>query len=229
MKNFLDMDSPVVRFFNRMADLFILNILVLLLCIPVITAGAAFTAMHYVLLKMVRDEEGYLVRGFFKSFKQNFKQATALWLLMLVAAGIFIGDYYIFSTQAMTLPTALEVIIFAFGFFIALMSTYIFPLLARFENTIKNTIKNACFMTFINFPKTLLMLIVYAIPLVALYFYIGYAMIFVILYGVSVPAYIAAFLYSKTFKRFEPESQETSDLDFTIGTEDEREEDRNPS
>ena len=76
MGRFLDMDSPLMRVLNRVGDLMILNILMIICCIPVITVGAACTGMHYVLLKMVRDREGYLVRGFFKSFVMNFKQAT---------------------------------------------------------------------------------------------------------------------------------------------------------
>ena len=61
-----------------MTDLMILNIVTLLMCLPVITAGAALTGMHYVLLKMVREQEGYIVPSFFRSFKRNLLQATLL-------------------------------------------------------------------------------------------------------------------------------------------------------
>ena len=80
--------SPFIRFLNRMADLLIINLLTLLMCVPVITAGASLTAMHYVLLKMARDEEGYIVRSYFKSFKENFLQATGMWLIFLVLFNI---------------------------------------------------------------------------------------------------------------------------------------------
>ena len=68
MSKIFDIDSPFMRALTRVADLMILNFLMLLCCIPVITAGAGFTGMHYVLLKMVRNEEGYIARGFFKKF-----------------------------------------------------------------------------------------------------------------------------------------------------------------
>ena len=71
--NVFEEGSPFIRFLNRMADLLIINLLTLLMCVPVITAGASLTAMHYVLLKIVRDEEGYIVRSFFRSFKLNFQ------------------------------------------------------------------------------------------------------------------------------------------------------------
>ena len=72
---FLEIDSPFMRVLGRIADLMIINFLTILLCIPVVTAGAAFTAMHYVMLKLVRDEEGYIVKQYFKSFKENFVQS----------------------------------------------------------------------------------------------------------------------------------------------------------
>ena len=68
--------SPFQGFLNKVTDLLILNLVTLLLCLPVITAGAALTAMHYVLLKMVRGEEGYIVKSFFRAFKREFRQAT---------------------------------------------------------------------------------------------------------------------------------------------------------
>ena len=66
MGRIFDMDSPVMRFLTVMADLMILNILTIICCIPIITAGASLTGLHYVLLKMARNEEGYIVKSFFK-------------------------------------------------------------------------------------------------------------------------------------------------------------------
>lgn len=71
---------------SRVADLIILNLLCIVCCIPVVTIGPSIAAMFYVTLKMVRNEESYIVRGFFKSFKQNLKQGIVINLIMLVAA-----------------------------------------------------------------------------------------------------------------------------------------------
>ena len=62
-----------MQILNKVADLMILNILTVFCCIPIITAGASMTAMHYVALKMARNEECYIARDFFKSFKLNFR------------------------------------------------------------------------------------------------------------------------------------------------------------
>ena len=96
-----------------------------------------------------------------------------------------------------------------------MVAMYIFPVLARFENSIRNTIKNAAFIAIGNLPKTILMAILYALPLVIVYFS-SYAVLFVFLFGISVPAYGAAWLYSNIFKKFEPEVEMVSDMDFTV-------------
>ena len=54
--DFLKIDSPFMKFLGTMADLMILNMLTVLCCVPIVTAGASFTAMHYVLQKLVRGE-----------------------------------------------------------------------------------------------------------------------------------------------------------------------------
>lgn len=81
MDKIFNLDSPVMQALNKVADLIWLNILTMVCCIPIITVGAALTAQHYVVLKMVRNREGYITRSFFKSFKANFKQATCIWLI----------------------------------------------------------------------------------------------------------------------------------------------------
>ena len=77
MGRIFSLDSPLFSFLNKVADLILLNILTMICCLPIITIGASMTALHYVVLKMVRDEESYIVRSYFKSFRQNFKQATS--------------------------------------------------------------------------------------------------------------------------------------------------------
>ena len=83
MNRFFNMDNKFFVFMGRVADLLLLNFLCILCCIPVVTAGASITALYYVTLKMARDEESYIARSFFRSFKQNFKQATIINIIML--------------------------------------------------------------------------------------------------------------------------------------------------
>lgn len=216
MGRFFDIDSPLMRFLTRVADLMILNILMIVCCIPIVTMGAGFTGLHYVLLRIVRNEEGYIARGFFKSFKENFKQATVIWLIMLVFILIFAGDILIFNYSSIEFPRALMIVLLALFVTVYMVMCYVFPVLSRFDNTVFNTMKNALFMGILNFPKSILMMVLYAVPIVVLYFF-PMAAPLVLLFGFSAPAYVSAMLYSGTFKKFEPAQEIASDEEFRVG------------
>lgn len=219
MSGFLSMDSPFMRFLTKVADLIILNILVIVCSIPIVTAGAAFTGMHYVLLKMVRNEEGYIVKSFFKSFKQNFIQATIIWVIIVAFIGIFALDWYIFSTNNSADFSNVMMIALGVLFIIVCMGVvYVFPVLSRFENTVYRTIKNSIFMAILSFPKTILMMACYAIPVILLLL-VASSVPVVLMLGISAPAYLTAMIYNGIFKKFEPNvagAQITADEDFRI-------------
>ncbi len=196
-------EGPIGSFLGRMTDLIVLNLLTCLCCIPVITAGAAFTALHYMSLKLARNEEGYIVKGYFKSFKQNFRQATILWLIVLLVFAIFAGDWYVIRYTPVTFPKEFTIVLFAAGFVALIVLLYLFPVLAKFENTIANTVKNAAMIAFISFPRAILMILFYLTP-VAVALLLPQVLPLVVLMGLSFPAYMSALLYSGVFKKFEP-------------------------
>lgn len=214
MKGLFNYDGPVMSAMSRIADLIILNILTVLCCIPIITAGAALTALHYMTIKMVRKEECYIVRGYFKSFKQNFRQATIIWLILLVAMFIIWGDFYILNSGIISLPKAFSVIIMAVGFLFMMMVIYTFPVLARFDNTIRNTLKNAFFMSILNLPRTLLVIVIYVLPFVIL-LTAPILMPIIFLGGLSIPVYLASYMFVKIFKKFEPQEEVIEEDDVT--------------
>ena len=197
-----DLDSPLMNVLNKMADLMWLNILTLICCIHVITAGAALTSMHYVALKIVRNEESYITRSFFKSFKTNFRQATLIWLLLMLVAAILGGDYYIITKSGMQFSQVLVVLIMAAGVLVICTSLYVFPVLAKFDNTIMGTIRNAFIMSILQLPKTVVMFVMAFFPLII--YLVSLRLIPIIfLFGFSLPAYASAMLYNKFFQKLE--------------------------
>lgn len=206
MGRFFNIDSPIMHFLGRVADLMILNLVTLICCLPVVTIGASLTAMHYVLLKMVRNRESYIVRSFFKSFKANFKQATIIWMIILLLLVVFIMDLRIINDSSLGFPQVLKIMVYALLMVAYMVICYVFPVLSRFENTVVKTMKNALFMAILSFPKTVLMMVAYLLPLAIAYFVVA-AVPVVFLFGLSAPSYAAAMLYNGTFKRFEPEEE----------------------
>lgn len=158
MSKLFRMDSPLMRFLTKIADLMVLNILFCITSIPLITIGASWTALYSVTLKMVRDEEGSVSRSYFRSFRQNFRQATLLWLGVLVALALLVLDIRVLNGMAGgTAPGLLRVGVEILALLGIMVLQYLFPSLARFEASLADTLKNACMMALAHLPKTALM------------------------------------------------------------------------
>ena len=187
---------------NKISDVMIVNLLTILMCIPVITAGAALTAKDYMCYKLVKNEEGGILKGFFHSFKQNFKQATIIWLVMMVVMGIS-GFDMLFAYGLEGEGTGIvRAIMMAAGFFVFIACIMIFPVLARFDNTIKGTIKSGIHMTVAILPRAVLMGILYIIPpVVGLFWFASVPVVF--LFGIAGPGYLSAMLYRSAFEKIE--------------------------
>lgn len=206
MGQIFNLDNPVWNFMSKVADLVILNILVMLCSLPVVTAGAAWTAMHFVTIRMARKEERYVVKDFFRSFKENFRQATVIWILALVAAGVFIGDVLIYKAIPDQIPKVLMIIVMVLAYLVLGTLLYAFPLLSRFYNTIVGTLKNAFLVSIVNIPYTFLFAFLAVLPFAVLYFVVELAP-FVLLFGFSFPAYIAGKSWIKILSKFEPQQK----------------------
>ena len=208
MGKLFNLDSPILRVLGTLADMCLLNIMTILCCLPVFTAGAAITAMHYVLLKMVRNEEGYVWKDFWKSFKENLWQGMAIGSILLIFVAFFLVDCYIFKGMVETVSVPMLAIAGAFALFLYMIYLYAFPLLSHFHNTVLGTIKNKFFVGVMAFPQTILMMIVTALPIVLIYQY-AQILPLIIMFGFTAPAYFCAWMYSKTFKKIEPKTEET--------------------
>lgn len=163
MSNLFNLDGPVLQFINKIVYSVYLNILWFICCIPVITAGASTTALFYVTLKIAKNEEGNITKAFFHSFRENLRQSTLIWLILLVLGIILGADGYIlyhmrFENVFWTLCTAVFCVAAA-AYAIVLM--YIFPLLARFDNTVGAMFKNALFIGVRFLFCTVLMAVIY--------------------------------------------------------------------
>lgn len=222
MRNFFNLDSPLMVFLSNLTDVVILNVLCLVCCIPIVTVGPSITAMHYVTLKMVRGEEGYVVRSFFKAFKENFKQSFIAWVVFLVITVVFFLDYRILKASGMEGNKVFGIVIGAIYLFVCLTAMYIFPLLSRFENTLRQTVKNALFMSILHIFKTMIMAVIYVIPFVLLPLHFNLILVFLII-GVSGPAYINSYIWKSIFKKYEPqevvEEEVVTDEEFQIPEE----------
>lgn len=198
----LDYDSPLMQALTKIANLMILNLLTIICCIPIITAGASLTALHYMCLKMKRNEDGYIVKGFFKAFAESFKQATPVWLILIVVYVVFFGDFLIVYRAGIEFNYWFQVALAVVGIFVIFVSLMVFPVMAKFSNTTFQTLKNALIISIVKFPITLAMLVLNIIPIL-ITLYMLQLFPFVLMFGFSAPAFLAACLYNKYFLKLE--------------------------
>lgn len=148
MRSLIDPESPVMQTITKIAYSAYLNVLWLVCSLPIVTIGASTTALFYVSLRITRGEEGDLTRDFFRSFRQNFKQATVVWLLLL-AVGVALGvDGYVVAhlVYESAFWTILAAALIACTIVYCIVLLYSFPLLARFETGTLALFKSALMM-----------------------------------------------------------------------------------
>lgn len=212
LAGFFNYDNPVWRFIGKFWDVLVVNILWFICSIPLFTIGASTTAMYYVTLKLARDEDGYTFRSFFKSFKENFKQATAIWAVFLVT-GIILGFdvyYFVKMAAASSLRTMMISIFLAMTFVWLAMFTYVFPLQARFYNPVKRTIFNAFFMAIRHVFHTIGMLAVDGVILFLSVTYVPQLSIF----GVALIAFFNSYMLNSVFGKYMPKEEKPADMEL---------------
>lgn len=202
--NLFSIDSPVMQFLSRLTDIVILNILFLVCSLPVVTIGASATALYSVTLKMVKNEESYIFRSFISAFKDNFKHSTVSWLLLMLTGIVVWIDYRILGSTGSSLSRVFSYVLIPVCMILIFTAVYIFPFIARFENTIRNSIKNAFLISIAQFPYTLLLLLLLALA-VALTLFVDFRIIGFVwfVFGFSGLAYLNSFLLRRAFRKFE--------------------------
>jgi len=196
-------DSKFYEVVSKIADLVVLNLLFVLFSLPIITMGASTTALYGVTKKMAENREGYIFRNFFQLFKENFRQSTVMWIILLIAAMIPTVDLYIINSLEKTvITTALKGLMLAAALTVLLVFLYAMALQSTFENTIKNTLKNAFLMGIGYFPWTLLILLITLLPIILIVLLgktagsVVYVMLFV---GFAVLAYLNSYIFNHIF------------------------------
>ncbi len=214
MGGLFNYDGPLMRGMNRIADLLILNIVYLLCCIPIITIGPATSALYYVTLKMVREEQDGVVKEFWKSFRLNFRQAIGLHLLYFVAAFIFVADAW-FALHSVQSHGAMNDILLVCACFLSLVlvvsATYAYPLLAKFENTTKRLLKLSLLLAIRHLPTTIALLAITAVPIWLISIMGEEVISFLFLYsllGFSTVALLHSRFLRKVFDRYIPDPEE---------------------
>ena len=210
MKSIFSPEGPLFRFTERAINLVVLNILYLIFCIPVVTIGPATTALRYVTLKYAANEEDRVWAPFIYSFKQNLKQGMIVGVISTVvgtalAWALWFNYYNLRNGDAVNMMmlalTSLSCVIFL------MMMGYIYPMLARYDNSLKQMVRTAVILAIRHLPATVCMAVIAAAPIVLLMYTpttFMLAMTFYCLIGFALVAFLQDKFITRIFWQYSP-------------------------
>lgn len=189
-------------FMSRISDIVFLNLCFLLTCIPIVTAGTAFISLYAVTLKMAKNEEGYVVKSYFKAFRANLRQGLIVGILAELILAVLGYDAWVLLASKESYAAA--------GFFVTVAALvvvlsliqYLFPLMARYDNPIGKSLRNAGLLAIGRLLHTVVLLVLAAVPVI-LVLITPYAYIYVIFAGVSLSAFLQSKLLVNIFSKIE--------------------------
>jgi len=206
VNNIFEWNGPFYRFLAKIVDLLLLNALFLISCLPIVTIGSALTAMYSITIKMARNEDVSIIRGYVAALQKNFKQSTIIWLILLAVGVVLYMDYYYLNQYTGNLLFLVKVSLGLFSFAYLLLFNFIFPYVARFENSVKDSIINTWKIALVHPIKTISVLMITMIPIITLwisvysFFFLLYFCLFI---GFSFFAYINTFIILHIYEGYE--------------------------
>lgn len=201
MGKVFDLDGPVFSFFSKLGNAFWLSILWTVTSLPIVTIGASNAAIYYVLLKILDEKDVKVTKQYFEAFKSNFKMATKIWLPLLAIVIVGILDINICLLVGGTVAHIGAVLFMCAEILIAVFGLYVFPIMGRFENTTKQTIKNAALMPIKHYICTLWMVVIITVIIALGIIFLPVTLFWpgLIAFGTSYPLFLA-------FKKYEPDT-----------------------
>lgn len=206
MSRLFNLDSPLLKFLSRAVDIVLLNFLFLLFCIPIITIGSSTTALYSVLMKLVRDEDKYIVKNFIGSFKRNFTQSTVVWFIMLASGFLLLANITFLGNLSGVPKIFFASMLIIFGLVYLCILLFVFPYMARYEDTIKKSLLNSLLIGLSNFPYLLLLLILTVVPVILVFSSsIGFlsGLYFGTFGGFALLAVLYSYIFRKVFSKYE--------------------------
>ena len=211
MKKIFDNENPLMQGLSIVADMMVLNLLTLLCSVPIVTMGAALAAMNDVVIRIVRQEESGIVKSYGRAFRRNLKNGILFGLILIVAVLLLYIDYLC----ALAYAPVFRYGIAALAVLLLALSIYSLALIARYDNTLRATLKNAAMLSVGYFPQTLGMVgFTGAFWLLGFRFW-RYGTPLLIMFGFSLPCYVCILLMRKMFANLE-DNPENGDNGWVI-------------
>ena len=148
------LDTRIYRWLEVVTDFFLLNLMWLVACVPVVTIFPSTAAMFGVVRDWSREKEGGLVRAFASHFRENLTQSLlvgVLWTLFATALVLdfFVADRLLFGSEViMKSLLVLATVLYASA------SVFLFPVMVHYETDWKALVKNSLLLAIGRLPTT---------------------------------------------------------------------------
>lgn len=196
-------DSLPIRFLTKVCDLMILNILFILGCVTIAFSGAAVTALYFVTLKMIQGKAYAPLKDFLRIVRENFIPSVPAAILLFADVMLIAFLHTVLYAEALLISPTLFVALVIAALVLTALLSWLFPLLAQFENTFPRHFGNAAKLALANLPVTFLVTLVNLLPLLLLLLLpelAGYFVAFWVLGGLAAGAYLNSFYLNRVFK-----------------------------
>lgn len=215
MERFFRSDNAVMRALSKIFDIAWLSIVYILFCIPIVTAGAATTALYYVAAKVLRHDRSYVWTEFWRSFRQNFVPATVIWLICLALYGILYVNLNLvgISDAESEYGGYLAGAYLAIGLVATCIISYVFCILSRFQMKVRQIFRLSLYMAFRHFLHTLMLLAILFVAGFGIYAGFVVQMPILLLFVPGAAAFAFTFPMEHVLRKYTPKSEEnyTSD------------------
>lgn len=209
MKNIFSPEGALFRFTERLVNLVALNMLYLIFCIPIVTIGPATVALRYVTLKYAENVEDRVWAPFIHSFRQNLKQGMLVgvistflglalaWALYIIYQLVMKDDGF---NMVMLVLVSLSCIIYL------MMMGYVYPMIARYENTTRQIFRTSLILAIRHLPATVCLAIIAAAPILLMFsaYTFMIALTFYFFVGHAAVAFFQDKLISRIFVQYTP-------------------------
>lgn len=149
METLFSPDSTLMRGLTRIADVMILNLLFIVTSLPVLTLGASLTALNFTAMRIATGKCNSVSGDYFRSFRQNFRQATVIGLILALLAAVLAAWYVVVTNLAVEplVELLLLAIWYGLAFTFVMMALFVFPYLASFAGSTREVLRNARLMS----------------------------------------------------------------------------------
>ena len=196
-------DSLLIRFLTKTCDLLFLNIMFVLSCATVVFSGAAVTSLYAVTLKMIRRQDYAPIKDFLRALRENFLPSFPATILLFVDVTLLAVLRTALYAETLLMSPTLFVLLAIITILLSALLAWLFPLLARFENTFSRHLNNAVRLALVNLPVTFLLTTVNLLPLLLCLLIptsLGVVFAFWLLFGFAAGAWVNSFYLNRIFQ-----------------------------